>query len=561
MYDVVMKLNRVVIAISLLSLGCSISIPHLRSKPVTNELILSGGIVVAGSSQSPLPNHAIYIGDGVIREVGPSNAIRTKHPKARVIDVTGMTILPGLTDAHAHLYGLGLKLDIADLVGTTSMDEVVARVKQRADQTPSGDWVQGRGWDQNHWPDKQFPTAAQIDSAISDRPVWLKRIDGHAGVANTAAMRAAGVAASTQDPAGGRIIRDSNGNPTGVFVDEAQQIIESKIPEVSFALRKQRIRHAAQVIAENGLTEIHDAGADADTIRAVQQLIDEKQFPIRVYTMVSDEAKLLDEWFARKPLIDYGNHLTVRSVKVYADGALGSRGAALLAPYSDDPNNRGLVLADTSHIADVAKRAIAAGYQVNTHAIGDRGVRDVIDGYEQVGVTPDKRFRIEHFQVVAPSDFARVARDGIIASMQPTHATSDMGWAETRVGPERIRGAYAWRTVLKSGGRLAFGSDFPVEDVNPWFGVYSAVTRQDHEGKPVGGWYPEQRLTLPEAIRGFTMDAAYAAFEETSRGTIEAGKIADFTIVDGDLYSMPASNLWKTNVRYTIVGGDVVYQH
>jgi predicted amidohydrolase YtcJ len=259
--------------------------------------------------------------------------------------------------------------------------------------------------------------------------------------------------------------------------------------------------------------------------------------------------------------MNYGDRLTVRSVKVYADGALGSRGAALLEPYSDDPGNSGLIISDTAHIADVAKRAIAAGFQVNTHAIGDRGVRDVIDGYEQAGVSPEKRFRIEHFQVVAPSDFARVVRDGIIASMQPTHATSDMDWAERRIGPQRIRGAYAWRTVLKSGGRLALGSDFPVEAVNPWFGIYSAVTRQDHNGNPRGGWYPEQRLTLPEAIRGFTADAAYAAFEESSRGTIEPGKLADFTIVDGDPYSKPASELWKTQVKMTVVGGEVVYKH
>jgi len=277
--------------------------------------------------------------------------------------------------------------------------------------------------------------------------------------------------------------------------------------------------------------------------------------------MVSDEASLVSDWLARGPLMDYGNRLTVRSIKVYADGALGSRGAALLAPYSDDPSNSGLILADTNHIADVAKRAIAAGFQVNTHAIGDRGVRNVIDAYEQAGVSPAKRFRIEHFQVVAPDDFARVTRDGIIASMQPTHATSDMDWAEARVGPQRIRGAYAWRTVIKSGGRLALGSDFPVEAVNPWFGIYSAVTRQDQKGSPRGGWYPDQRLTLPEAIRGFTADAAYAAFEEGTRGTIEPGKLADFTIVEGDVYSTRASELWKTKVRMTVVGGEIVYQH
>lgn len=557
-----MKLIRCLAAISLLALGCATTkrLVH-KTPPVTNEVIYSGGIVVAGDSQSPRAGSAIYVGDGIVRDVDDAALIRKRHPKARVVDVSGATILPGLTDAHGHLYGLGLKLDVVDLTETQSMDEVVARTKQRADRAAAGEWVQGRGWDQNDWPDKQFPTAAQIDAAITDHPVWLKRVDGHAGVANTAAMTAAGVTAATPDPSGGRIIRDANGNPTGVFVDEAQQLIESKIPPVSFALRKERVLKAAQTIAANGLTEMHDAGAEADTIRAVTELIDEKRFPIRVYMMVSDEPALLTEWFARGPLMNYGDRLTVRSVKVYADGALGSRGAALLAPYSDDPKNSGLIIADTAHIADVAKRAIAAGFQVNTHAIGDRGVRNVIDGYEQGGVTPEKRFRIEHFQVVAPDDFARVVRDGIIASMQPTHATSDMDWAEQRVGPQRIRGAYAWRTVLKSGGRLALGSDFPVEAVNPWFGIYSAVTRQDHHGNPRGGWYPDQRLTLPEAIRGFTADAAYAAFEETTRGTIEPGKLADFTIVDGDVYSTPASELWKMKVRMTVVGGEIVYQH
>src|SRR5205814_9775439 len=283
------------------------------------------------------------------------------------------------------------------------------------------------------------------------------------------------------------------------------------------------------------------------------------KLPIRIYQMVSDDAKMLDTWFRSGPLMAYGNRLTVRAVKLYADGALGSRGAALLAPYSDDPTNSGLLVSRPEHLLDVARRARAAGFQVNTHAIGDRGVRNVIDAYEGVGATAAERFRIEHVQVVAPSDFPRLARSGIIASMQPTHATSDMYWAEDRVGPERIKGAYAWRTVLDSGARLGRGSDFPVEAVNPFFGIYAAVTRQDQKGWPPGGWYPSQKLTLAEAIRGFTLDAAFAAFEEGSRGTIEAGKLADLTIVDGDLYTMPQSDLFKAKVRYTIVGGETVY--
>ncbi len=345
-----------------------------------------------------------------------------------------------------------------------------------------------------------------------------------------------------------------------LFIDTAQALVDGRMPAESFELRKKRILAAAHAIAANGLTEMHDAGAEGETIRAVRELIDEKRFPIRVYMMVSDNVDLLRDWFKRGPLLDYGHRLTIRSVKLYADGALGSRGAALLAPYNDDPGNSGLEIAKPPHLYDVAQRAIAAGFQVNTHAIGDRGVRNVIDAYEKAGVTPDKRFRIEHFQVVAPPDFSRVARLGIIASMQPTHATSDMGWAEQRVGPERIKGAYAWRTALDSGARIALGSDFPVEDVNPFFGIYSAVARQDQKGNPAGGWFPSQKLSLTEAVRGFTSDAAYAAFEERSRGTIEPGKVADFTIVDGDLYAMPQGDLFRAKVRMTVVGGEVVYR-
>lgn len=526
----------------------------------SNELILVGGTVAVGPQQTPQKNVAIYVSDGVIRDVGPADAIQKAHPGTNVIGAINATILPGLTDAHGHLYGLGLSLDIVHLGGATTYEEAIARVKERAASVPKGDWVRGRGWDQNRWTVKEFPTAAPLDAAIPDHPVWLKRVDGHAGVANSAAMRAAGVTRETKDPEGGRIIRDAEGNPTGTFIDDAQSLIESRIPAPTFAQRKQQVLNAAIEIARNGLTEMHDAGADGETIRAVHELVDEHRFPIRVYTMLSgDDRKLLDEWFAKGKLIDYGGRLTIRAIKLYADGALGSRGALLLAPYSDDPGNTGLFVTKPEVIGAIAKEARAHGFQVNTHAIGDRAVHEVIDEYEAAGVTPQDRFRIEHYQIVPPEDFARTAHDGIIASMQPTHATSDMPWAERRVGPERIKGAYAWRTVLNSGARLALGSDFPVEDVNPFFGIYSAVTRQDQEGNPPDGWMPEQKLTLAEAVRGFTSDAAYAAFEENSRGTIEVGKLADFTIVSGDLYTAPASALFKTKVMYTIVNGEVVY--
>ena len=530
-------------------LGCT-AMPH------SSDVIYTARTVVAGAAQTPSHDVGVLVSAGKIAAVDSLASLRAAHPDARVVDYGDATLLPGLTDAHGHLYGLGLSLDTIPLYAA-SVDEVVARVKERASRAAPGEWILGRGWDQNRWPGKQFPAASTLDAAVPDHPVWLRRVDGHAGWANSAAMRAAGVTASTPDPEGGRIIRDAQGNPTGVFVDAAEALIDGKVPPPSFELRKQRVLAAAQTIAKNGLTEMHDAGADGETIRAVRELIDEKRFPIRVYVMVGDNAPLLETWFRQGPLIDYGGRLTVRSIKLYADGALGSRGAALLAPYSDDPGNVGLLVSKPEHLLDVAKRAKAAKFQVNTHAIGDRGVRNVLDAYEGAGVMPADRWRVEHYQVVAPSDFARTARDGIIASMQPTHATSDMPWAEARVGPEQIKGAYAWRTVLNDNIRLALGSDFPVEDVNPFFGIYSAVTRQDQSGNPPGGWMPEQRLTLAEAVRGFTLGAAYAAFEEDSRGTIEPGKLADFTVVEGDLYSMP--QIFKAKVRVTVVDGRVVY--
>ncbi len=544
---------------SMLVLACTTSQNGAKTSGM-NDTIFIGGTVAAGPQQTPQRNTAVYVSGGLVREVGPADAIRAAHPNARVFDAAHATILPGLTDAHGHLYGLGLSLDTVNVVGATTYDEVIARVKERATTAHPGEWILGRGWDQNLWPGRQFPTAAPLDAAVPDHPVWVRRVDGHAGIANSAAMHAAGVTASTPDPAGGHILRDTAGNPTGVFVDNAMELIDAKVPPPSFALRKKRVLAAAQTIAANGLTEMHDAGAEADTIRAIQELVDEKKFPIRIYVMLADNGPLLNDWLYRRgPLVDYGGHMTVRSIKLYADGALGSRGAALLQPYSDDPGNTGLLVSEPAHIVSIAGRARERGFQVCTHAIGDRAVNNTIDAYEAGGVKPEDRYRIEHFQIVTPPDFKRIARDGIIASMQPTHATSDMGWAEARVGPERIKGAYAWRTVLDSGARIAFGSDFPVEAVNPFFGIYSAVTRQDHNGNPPGGWYPQQRLTLAEAIRGFTSDAAYAAFEESSRGTIEPGKLADFTIVDGDFFTMPASDLWKAKVRATIVGGEVVY--
>ncbi|HVS31925.1 MAG TPA: amidohydrolase [Thermoanaerobaculia bacterium] len=521
--------------------------------------IYTASTILAGPDQTPQRGWAVYVRDGLIGDVGPRADVVRAHAGARTVELGDATILPGLTDAHAHLAGLGLALETVRLGETTSYEEVIERVRGRAITTAPGEWILGRGWDQNDWPVKEFPTSAALSAAVPDRPVVLNRVDGHAVLANEAAMRLAGITAATADPAGGRIIRDERGEPTGVFIDTATDLVERFVPAATPEQTKRRVLAAANEIVSQGLTEIHDAGADDGTIRAVRELVDEKRFPIRVYVMLSDNDALLRTWFERGPLLDHGGRLTVRAVKMYADGALGSRGAALLEPYSDDPGNSGLMIATPDHMADVARRAKAARFQANTHAIGDRGVRNVIDAYERAGVTAADRFRIEHLQVIALSDVPRLGRAGIIASMQPTHATSDMYWAEARVGPERIRGAYAWQKVRNAGARLALGSDFPVEAVNPWFGIYAAVTRKDQKDWPSGGWYPEDRLTLAEAIRGFTLDAAYAAFEEGSRGTIERGKLADFTVVEGNPWAMNPDDLYKVRVKWTIVGGEVAY--
>ncbi|MEO8661262.1 MAG: amidohydrolase, partial [Bryobacteraceae bacterium] len=449
-------------------------------------------------------------------------------------------------------------LETFDLRHEKSVADIAALMKKAAASRPAGEWITGRAWDQTNW-GGEFPTAQPLSDAVPNHPIFLARVDGHAGWANRKAMALAKVTKATPDPQGGKIIRDANGEPTGVFVDRAQGLIYSVIPQPTFDVVKRRIALAASECARLGMTSVHDAGVPAEDLRAYRELIAEKKLPVRVYAMIGGEGDLFRQYLAKGP--ELGDYLTIRSVKLVADGALGSRGAAMWQPYSDDKTNSGLLILKREDIERVARAAVKAGFQVNTHAIGDRANKVTLEAYADVlGGKNDKRFRIEHSQVVSLPDFKLFADNSVIASVQSTHATSDMRWAHLRLGPDRLQGAYAWQRFLKMGIPLANGSDFPVENPNPLWGFYSAVSRQDHEGNPPGGWRPEDRLSRAEALASWTTGGAYAAFEEKIKGSLTPGKFADFVVLSGDIMTQPALDILKTKVTMTVLNGEVVYR-
>lgn len=480
-----------------------------------------------------------------------------------IIDAQGQTVIPGMVDAHAHLLGLGTSLRSVHLEGSATYDEVISRVVQRSGSARPGEWITGRGWDQNRWPVKTFPTHEALDRAVPDNPVVLTRIDGHALLANALAMKAAGITAATRDPAGGRIERAADGSPTGVFVDNAQDLVRKAEPPDTPEQTKSAVLAAIAESNKWGLVGVHDAGETRETIEIYESLAREGRYNLRNYVMVSGDSANVMHYFARGPRSAmYGGRLWVRAIKLYADGALGSRGAAMLAPYSDDPGNTGLLVTPPATIQRLATESLRRGFQVGTHAIGDRGNRIALDAYEaalEAVPTPDHRFRIEHAQTISPEDAPRFEKLGVIPSMQASHQTSDMRWAEGRLGPERIKGAYAWRSLLNTGVITPNGSDFPVEQVNPLISFHSAVTRQDANNWPEGGWYPGQVMTRDEALKAMTIWPAYAAFQEKLMGSISPGKYADFVILDRDIMTVPVSEILSTRVVSTWIGGSRVY--
>jgi len=549
------------LSLILLIIPAVVAMAALAAAPPA-DLILTGGRVYTVNPAQPVAEAVAILGSRILYAGSLDSALSFRGPVTKVLDVKGGIVLPGLIDAHAHLTGLGKFLLQLDLIGTTSPSAILQMVREKQKTTPKGKWIQGRGWDQNTWSAQQFPTWRDLAGA-DDNPVYLRRVDGHAAWINRAAMQVCGITRDTPDPEGGKIVRDSAGEPTGIFVDNAEDMIIAHMPKPTW---DEQIAWAKAAIAEcnrYGLVGVHDAGTDSITLEVCRQLYRDSLLTLRIYAMLSP---LDGSFYARQvvqgPSVEADGRLVIGAIKLYADGALGSRGAALLEPYNDDPGNKGLLVNKPEYLYEMSRQAVAHGFQVCTHAIGDAGVRTVLDVYERVlreGSPPDPRLRIEHSQVIALSDIPRFAKLGVIPSMQPTHATSDMYWAGERLGPDRIKGAYAWRKLLDRGCRIPFGSDFPVESANPLWGIYAAVTRRDHEGWPSGGWYPEEKLSIQEALRGFTIDAAYAEFSDWIRGSIEIGKVADFTILDRDICAAPPDSILKTRVVYTIVGGKIVY--
>lgn len=487
---------------------------------------------------------------------------RDKRPKQVdfQFDGKGKTLIPGFVDAHGHVMDLGFAALTLDLSATNSLAEALAAIKTYAERYPNRLWLLGGGWNQEKWGLNRFPTAAELDAVIPDRPIWLKRVDGHAGWANSAAMKAAGFSAKSKAPPGGAIIR-SGGKPSGVFIDKASQLIESAIPKPRPVERDLALVKAQEILLANGVTTIADMGTTMQDWQSFRRAGDKGQLNIRIISYAADIDNMIAIGGPGPSPWLYDDRLKLAGVKLYLDGALGSRGAWLKQPYADKPDIDGLALLTSAQLKNKMSRAAMDSFQIAVHAIGDRANDEILTAIEEMQETfsGDRRWRIEHAQIVDPLDISRFAKTGAIASMQPVHQTSDRLMAEDRLGPNRLKGAYAWRSIVDSGGKLAFGTDVPVESPDPFAGIAAAITREDVTGQPFGGWFPEERLSREQAWKGYSIDAAYAAFAEDRIGSLEPGKRADFLIIDGDIMLDPPALIRAQKVNQTWVGGRPVY--
>jgi predicted amidohydrolase YtcJ len=507
---------------------------------------------------------ALAVRDGWFVEVGATEELLRRHPSSRRIDAEGRTVVPGFIDAHAHLHALGHSLRRADLSGAASAAEVVERLVTFAEERnrPEEAWLRGHGWNETDWTDRQAPSRTMLDTAFPNRPVWLTRADIHAGWANTAALEATvGLdrLRTMSDPDGGAIRRDADGQPTGLLIDTAMALVENSLPAPTETQHERALSTALAHAARHGLTGLHDAGVGLDAIRRFRRFIDTDRFPLRVYAMIDGRGPTFVHFCERGPYHGPQDRLRIEAVKLFADGALGSRGAALLDDYADDPGNRGFLLQSPDELRRNVRAAVDCGFQVCTHAIGDRANRLVLDAYEAVQSASDdaplRRPRLEHVQILHPDDRPRLAALGAIASAQPLFTTSDKGWVADRLGPNRLDRAYAWRSLQGAGAPLVFGSDAPVEPIDPIQGFHAAVTRQDNDGQPSGGWRPQERVSRATALHAYTRGAATAAFQEDTVGSITPGKHADFVVLSHDPMQVPAADLLDTTVVATYLGG------
>ncbi|QEM83379.1 amidohydrolase [Halomonas binhaiensis] len=544
-------------------LGISLASASLGAQAASSLLVNANGYGFDENRQL-VAFSTLYLEDGKVVARG-GESLAEQYPEAEQrIDVQGKTLIPGLIDAHTHLMGLGYSLLEADLRDLDSAEESAAAVAEFATEHPDFEWLRGGGWNQELWDGKQFPTAADLDAHIADRPVVLQRVDGHAIWVNSRAMELAGIDADSQAPEGGEILRDESGQPTGVFIDNAEALITDKIPARTEAEMSEAYDTAVKHVQQLGITGVHIAGASSQELDFYRQRKAQESLGIRLYPMISAKDDKLEEWLEQGIIDDPEDWLDIRSIKIFADGALGSRGAALTDPYSDRPDSRGLLIEDEDTLAGLVDKAVQHGFQANMHAIGDRANNIALNIYqaqqEQTPQSRDLRHRIEHAQVASVDDIPRFAELGVIPSMQPTHATSDKNMAGDRLGEERLAGAYAWRYFLDSGSHIAGGSDFPVEPANPFYGLHAAVTRQDRDGQPPGGWLPGQKLTMAEALRSFTADAAFAAHQEESLGSLLPNQWADFIIIDKDIIRDDPATVSDTQVLETWISGKPIHQ-
>ncbi|HZG46696.1 MAG TPA: amidohydrolase family protein [Allosphingosinicella sp.] len=510
------------------------------------ELVRFGGILVGN--------------DGRVKQLLQGRDKPAARPDYR-LDGRGRTMIPGLIDAHGHVMGLGMQALQLDLSDTKSLAEAQAKIAAYAAANPTPRWIIGRGWNQEQWGLGRFPTAAELDAAVRDRPVWLERVDGHAGWANSAAMKEAGITAASKSPPGGRI-EMAGKQPSGIFVDAASQLIDKAVPAILPRVRDKALQSAQTILLSNGITSVADMGTTAEDWTVMRRAGDAGRLNIRIMSYAAGVDHLLAVAGTEPTPWLYDSRLKMAGVKLYSDGALGSRGAWLKQPYKDKAGEKGLAFLSDTTLKNLMSRAAMDGFQVAVHAIGDAANAQLLEAIEDLALTykGDRRWRIEHAQIVDPADLPRFGRNGIIASMQPVHESSDWKMAETRMGIERLGGAYAWRSMLANGAPLAFGSDFPVESPNPFPGLAVAVTREDAQAQPPGGWIPEQKVTLAQAFAGFTRDAAYAGFAEDRLGTLERGKLADFIIIDRDIFGAPPREIRETKVLETWLGGRKVWE-